>query len=844
MSAAKPFSADRRRRRTLFALLGMALMGVIPLVGYMIWTGYQEAVAAAGTATRNYDAIIEARLDATLRRADAHLQILARELPIAALSRQAEARYSRAINAGLDGRLINFPEVTGLRIFDAGGEQLYSSDREHIPRTNIGDRDYFRRLRDNPQAGLVFSEVITSRGTGRQSVTITQALRDKQGIFRGVVLAGLDLQHLQKLFQSLDLGPQGIAVIRRSDDFTQVVRWPPLDAETNKPLAPNTPIRRAVSAGKKEATTGFTVSVDGAERILSFRALERYPFFVVTAVGRDDVLAGWRMRSLAVGGAGLLLLALLAALLARLWRVEAREARGEERARAVLDTSIDAVIGMDDAGRVTEWSAAAAAIFGYSGGAALGRVLSELIIPPALRAAHTRGLRRFLATGTGPIIGTRMETTALRADGTEFPVELSLAHIRGEGEHFFSAFVRDITRQKQAQAALRASEEKYRAIYENIQDVYVESSVAGTILEISPQIEVLSRGQLGRYDFIGKPAIAFYADPNRRAEFLRALGEHGSVRDFETQFLNRDGSPIYCSVAARLIVDEQGKPRRLVATLRDIGERVRAEAQRQALEAQLRQAQKMEAVGTLAGGIAHDFNNILGAILGNVELARQDVGASHPALESLTEIAKAGRRARDLVQQILAFSRTQNPDRRAITLPAVIEEALKLLRATLPAGIDLASAFSADAVNARVLGDPTLVHQVVMNLCSNAWHAMEGNPGRIDIGLRQIELTAADIGDAGKPWCAEMVPGRYLELSVRDTGKGIDAATLEHIFDPFYTTKEVGQGTGLGLSVVHGIMQTHDGAVSVDSRPGAGSTFYLYFPALEPLPVPASEAGR
>jgi two-component system, cell cycle sensor histidine kinase and response regulator CckA len=177
---------------------------------------------------------------------------------------------------------------------------------------------------------------------------------------------------------------------------------------------------------------------------------------------------------------------------------------------------------------------------------------------------------------------------------------------------------------------------------------------------------------------------------------------------------------------------------------------------------------------------------------------------------------------------------------------------VKLMRATLPAGIHLATAFGADASRLKVLADPTQVHQVVMNLCANAAHAMEGKPGRIDIGLQQIELKAADSLDARKAWPAGLPPGRYVHLSVRDTGCGMDAGTLERIFDPFYTTKKVGEGTGLGLSVVLGIMQAHEGAITVDSRPEKGSTFHLYFPALElavegsepEVPAPAVPAGR
>jgi len=262
----------------------------------------------------------------------------------------------------------------------------------------------------------------------------------------------------------------------------------------------------------------------------------------------------------------------------------------------------------------------------------------------------------------------------------------------------------------------------------------------------------------------------------------------------------------------------------VATTVHDISARVNAEAERQVLEMQLRQSQKMEAIGTLAGGVAHDFNNILAAISGNAELARQDVDAQHPALASLDEIRKASRRAKKLVDQILTFSRRKPPSRQPLMLAPVVKEAFKLLRATLPAGVGIALTSAEDTPS--VLADPTQIHQVVLNLGTNAWHALEGHPGRIDIRLEAMTL------DAGTA-LPGLQPGRYAHLSMRDTGCGMDAATLERIYEPFFTTKGIGFGTGLGLSVVHGIMQAHQGVISIESAPRRGTTVHLYFPAVE-----------
>ena len=239
----------------------------------------------------------------------------------------------------------------------------------------------------------------------------------------------------------------------------------------------------------------------------------------------------------------------------------------------------------------------------------------------------------------------------------------------------------------------------------------------------------------------------------------------------------------------------------------------------------LRQAQKMEAIGTLAGGIAHDFNNILGAIIGYTELALMDAVGQQRLTNDLNQVATASRRASHLVEQILTFSRQQKRARESIHLAPIINEALQLLRASLPASIEIRTAVDADVPS--VLADATEIHQVVMNLGTNAWHAMGNDTGVLDVTL--------DVFDADADFAAmhiNMHAGRYARLSIRDTGQGMDRATLARIFDPFFTTKAPGQGTGLGLATVHGIMANHDGAIAVYSELGEGTVFNLYFPAL------------
>ncbi len=321
----------------------------------------------------------------------------------------------------------------------------------------------------------------------------------------------------------------------------------------------------------------------------------------------------------------------------------------------------------------------------------------------------------------------------------------------------------------------------------------------------------------------GSPLARFLPDVEQR---LRAgqVPEQALLGEYRATTLRGEAIQVEISVSmepGQGLTPHGGGP---ITTLfvRDLTAAKHAEAQRLALETQLRESQKMQAVGTMAGGIAHDFNNILSAILGNVDLAKQDTAPGAAALTSLDEIDKAGRRARDLVRQILTFSRNEPARRTPMHLSEVVQETVRLVKVTLPPGVELRVVEAPDC--APVLADATQVEQALLNLCTNAILAVGQNKGWVRIEVCNTLLDFPDCSRLGLP------PGPYVDLSVKDSGSGMDAATLQRIFEPFFTTRQVGQGTGLGLSVVHGIMQTHQGGIDVGSTPGLGSTFHLYFP--------------
>ena len=391
----------------------------------------------------------------------------------------------------------------------------------------------------------------------------------------------------------------------------------------------------------------------------------------------------------------------------------------------------------------------------------------------------------------------------------------------------------NITERKLAQEALDQSNQRIRDLVD---------ATDGIIWEADAETFVFSFVSRNAERMLGHPVAdwlqpGFWAshihpdDRDQAIGYCVACTGRREDHEFEYRFIAQDGRAVWMADIVKVVAVD-GKPRRLRGLMVDITGRKQAEATRASLEAQLRESQKMQAIGTLAGGIAHDFNNILATILGNTELARQDLGNNPGALESLEEIRKAGSRARDLVQQILSFSRRQPTERKLTALCTVVEDCVRLLRATMPARLTLT--LHCDAEVPPVLADVTQIQQLLINLVNNATQAMPEGPGHIGVRVDTAMLdTALAHTHPALRALHDKHAGRTVRLVVSDDGPGMEAATLERIFEPFSTTRAVDEGTGLGLSVVHGIVKAHEGAITVQSQPGKGTTFTLYLPAAE-----------
>jgi len=380
---------------------------------------------------------------------------------------------------------------------------------------------------------------------------------------------------------------------------------------------------------------------------------------------------------------------------------------------------------------------------------------------------------------------------------------------------------------KMTEDALKESEAKYRNILESIDDGYFEADLEGNFTFFNESL-----GRLLGYtaqDMMGMNFRNFMDNDNAR-ELISALKpviDNGAgTKTLEGRLTKQNGSFCFVEAVVSLMQDSDGQKVGFRGIARDVTERLRAEEENRKLQAQLLQTQKMEGIGTLAGGIAHDFNNILGIILGNTELALDDLGKDTPVGNNLSEVRSACLRARDMVKHILAFSRHSQVERKPLNISIVVKEALKLLRSSLPASIVMESAIEEDS--RAVLADATQINQVMINLCTNAAHAMAEHGGTLRVQLRDIELGQA-VGDHPP----DLTPGGYVQLTVADTGCGMSPEVRKRIFDPYFTTKKVNEGTGMGLSVVHGIVKEHSGAIAVVSESGRGSTFSIYFPVVK-----------
>jgi PAS domain S-box-containing protein len=492
---------------------------------------------------------------------------------------------------------------------------------------------------------------------------------------------------------------------------------------------------------------------------------------------------------------------------------QAEETLKEEaiRRRILVDQSTDGIVVIDQNGKVYEANQRYADMLGYS----MQEVLQLSVWDWDTQWSREQLLEMLQSANE---TGRHFETKHRRKDGTVYDVEISNNGAIFGGQKLIFCVCRDITERKRAAEALRESEERYRMLFEASPDgIIIVDTETLMIKYANPSLcMMLGYGE----DELRKMSV-MEIHPRDIQDVVvldfEALKRGEKTFSENIPCLKKDSSIIYVDISGTAAVI-RGR-RCIIGFFRDI-------TARKHLEAQLRNASKIEALGTLVGGIAHEFNNVLAIIMGNVDLSLSDFPEWSPARYNLEQIKIASLRAKDVVRQLLSYIRKIDYKKRPLKLIPVVKDSIKFLRATIPTNIDIQQSINADVDT--VFADPTQINQVLINLCTNSFHAMEQTGGTLDIGMQNLVL--AEDATAIDP---ALVPGNYIKVTVSDTGEGISPQIVDRIFDPFFTTKDIGKGSGMGLSVVQGIIKSYGGAISVESQPGKGTTVNLFFPVVE-----------
>jgi PAS domain S-box-containing protein len=488
----------------------------------------------------------------------------------------------------------------------------------------------------------------------------------------------------------------------------------------------------------------------------------------------------------------------------------------EGKYRRLVETANEGICAMDSNYRTTYVNRHMADMLGYSQGDVLGRPMVDFLFPEDLPDHEIRMAQCRLG------LGDHYERRFLRRDGSELWTIVAVRALLDEAGAFQGCFamLTDITERKLAEEALQRSKEEWEATFDAVPELIM-------ILDENHRVRKVNRAMAevvlsNPESLISKHCYEVVHHTNAPPHFcphVRTLAD-GLMHTTEVQELGLD-----LLVTTSPLTDKHGRTIGSVHMARDITERKRAEEEKSRLQDQLAQAQKMEALGTLAGGIAHDFNNILWAIMGFTELTLYSFPEGSKERWNLQKVLQASERARDLVTQILAFSRHAVQEKKPLKIAFIVQEALKLLRATIPTTIEITQTISAP--EALILADPTQVHQIIMNLCTNAAQALREKGNTLRIGLEE-EYFAQGVAVDHR----ELASGPYVKLTVSDNGPGIAPEVIDKIFDPFFTTKGVGEGTGMGLAAVYGIVKSYGGTITVSSRLGEGATFTVFLPKI------------
>jgi len=807
-------------RAILFAVLLLAL----PVTSaWTIWLDYRQAVRDT-----------ERQSQALVHALDEHIVRTVSEIDQILMFLKAAYEADPESFDLLDPRFVGvIPKGAAYHFGIVGSDGLFrtSTAGPMIRIVDFTGQEHFAVHMVRDDGALHISRAAIDPLSGRWTIDITRRLNTRYGQFAGIVMASLDTAYFNKFFRSVNVGLAGRFTIAREDGVVLATE-PFLSMALGRDLRDDKTFA-ALLQKSPVGTYWAQETADGVPRITSYRRLATLPLIVSLGISCEEALAQWKRASWEKAIATAMAVLLIGVLIDRLQRQFATlratttDLRASEaRKRAVVTTALDAVIVFDHGGCIIEFNPAAERTFGYSAHEAIGKIIYELIIPAQDREAHRRGIERFLATGQSRVLGRRFEIPAIRADGSQFPVELAVTATRIDGNVFFTAYLRDITDRQQAELALRESERRYALAAQGSNEGLFEWNLTGGNFYFSPRfLDIVgATTEELQHKPDGWLGLVHPDDSSRVrsaiAQFI-ALGE--TTISLEHRIRKSDGKERWVRLTAAIERDNEGRGRRIAGSLGDITDYKQSE------EA-LRRTQKMEAIGRLTGGISHDFNNLLSIIIGNLDILRDGFALPDVARAKVESALKAALRGAKLTKRLLAVSRQLPAAQKVSNINAVVQSMQDILARALTSEITIETHPAPDLWLAEI--DTGDLEDTILNLAINARDAMpKGGHFVIETSNQILDAEYAKRNPG-------VVPGEYVLLAVSDTGVGMSKLILERAFEPFFTTKPAGQGTGLGLSMVYGFVKRSRGHIAIYSEVGYGTTVRIY------LPRSASAASR
>jgi PAS domain S-box-containing protein len=811
--------------RSVLFVLGALLVAINVLSA--IWDIRNERRVVERNALRDFNNLTSLLADQTAR----SLESTDLLLTAAANNINSNGLGDPAVRAQrLKDRISGIPQIRAVLLLDREGRVIASTDERSEIGADFSERSYFTRQRDSTSWGRYVSEPFLGRITGRWAFAVSEPYMDANGRFAGVVAAIMDVEYFDRLYRTLDMGEKGFVALVTAEGVL-VTRVPGDPASFGKKLPDPRGVRKIVrEQGRYSGWNQSVLTAPATEVLVSAANVPGAPFTVAVGAPEATVLAPWRTEAARVVVRTILTSVVMLVLMVLAARELARRAQADSRTRESERRYAHAVAGANDG--IWEYDVPSGRMF-YS-----ARALQLLGLDPKLEGFRKRDeweelicfheddrerRRKAIADHlAGDELYYQGEWRARQPDGSYRWLMVRGLGVRdADGRPLrYAGSTTDIEPSKRYEAAILRQTALLDELFESAPEAVALLGLDGRVIRINR--EFASLFGFSAEESSGHLLSELIIPDDQRDHAVECAGlEAGRRVMVECERVRKDGTRLHIALTASPVT-LAGETIGVYTIHRDITERKLAEAEQDRLQGRLRQAEKMEAVGRLAGGIAHDFNNVLGGILGYGEMLAESAAQGSPEERYSRNLLIAANRARDLVDQILTYSRSQRAPRGPVEIGRIVAETLEVIRGSIPA--DIVVEVDLPKAPLVVYGDPTQLHQVVMNLFTNAVHAMSGK------GTLAVSLRAADLDQELKLTQATLPPGSYVKLTVRDTGSGMNEATLARIFEPFFTTKEVGRGTGLGLALVYGIVADSGGATHVTSEVGRGSTFEIYLP--------------